>query len=419
MKVLWLTGALLPEATAQLAGSSTTSWNGTGSWILGAASALAQLPGIELYMAATSQLVSTLQKVTTSGIVSYAIPYGKGHFMPNKDYEAIMRTIRDEVQPDIVHIHGTEYSTGLAWVRACGVVHTVVSIQGMTSVYSRHFRGGMRLADILSTISFRDIIRGGILREQRRFSRRGRFEREILSSVAHVIGRTSWDRSQVWAINPNAHYHVNQETLRPQFYSASHWSLSQCTPHTIYVSQGEYPLKGLHQLIQALPLILRHYPDAQIRVAGKDPTLGGLAKNWWRRTGYGQYLLQRIKRFKVSEHITFTGPLGTEAVIEELLNSNVTVLPSAIENSPNSLGEAQMLGVPCIASYVGGVMDMMSHDEAHLYRFEEIEMLAEKVCRVFAGTDNAPDSTSIAAERHNPSSNAAQLLSIYRAILEE
>ena len=54
--------------------------------------------------------------------------------------------------------------------------------------------------------------------------------------------------------------------------------------------------------------------------------------------------------------------------------------PSSIENSPNSLGEAQLLGVPCIASDVGGVTDMIPNKECGIiYRFEEVELLAKHI----------------------------------------
>ena len=66
------------------------------------------------------------------------------------------------------------------------------------------------------------------------------------------------------------------------------------------------------------------------------------------------------------------------------LQSHVFVCPSFIENSPNSVGEAQLLGIPCIASFVGGVSDMVVDGETGLlYRFEEVEMLAAAVCRIF------------------------------------
>ena len=91
--------------------------------------------------------------------------------------------------------------------------------------------------------------------------------------------------------------------------------------------------------------------------------------------------------------------------------------PSAIENSPNSLGEAQLLGVPCIAAYVGGVPDMMRGCEDNMYRFEEAEMLAEKICETFSQKSNvAIINREIPLQRHNSKLNAEQMYRIYTSI---
>ena len=58
---------------------------------------------------------------------------------------------------------------------------------------------------------------------------------------------------------------------------------------------------------------------------------------------------------ELEDKVSFLGPLNAEQMKAEYLRSNVFLCPSSIENSPNSLGEAQMLGVPCVASYVGGI----------------------------------------------------------------
>ena len=112
----------------------------------------------------------------------------------------------------------------------------------------------------------------------------------------------------------------------------------------------------------------------------------------------------------------FTGNLNAEQMKSEYLNANVFVCPSSIENSPNSLGEAQILGTPCIASYVGGVMDMMKGNERNLYRFEEVSMLAAKICRIFANADKQIDMKTAAIQRHDPKMNSMQLLETYRMI---
>lgn len=417
MRILWLTGALLPEATAKIKGEELQQWNTTGSWILGAAAALTAMDDVELFMAATSQDVTELTRIETGRITSYAIPYGKGHFLENRDYDPYMKTIHDEVRPDIVHIHGTEYSHSLSYLRTCGNRHTVISIQGMTSVVHRYYHDGMTLSDIIKHISFRDLIRGGVLRDQKTFKKRGAFEQEMIRSVGHIIGRTSWDYAHTKAINPHIAYHYGGETLRNEFYTGKHWSYNGCQPHTIFMSQANVPYKGLHLLLKALPIILRSYPDTHVFIAGQDPTLGYQSSQWWRLTGYGRYIKSLIKELGLLEHVTFIGPKNAEEMKTELLHSNLYLCPSAIENSPNSLGEAQILGVPCVAAYVGGIMDMMKGNEENLYRYEDIEMMAEKICRVFSNKGTQPDLSAVARERHNPQKNVRDLLETYHCIM--
>ena len=103
----------------------------------------------------------------------------------------------------------------------------------------------------------------------------------------------------------------------------------------------------------------------------------------------------------------------------EYLFSNVFICPSSIENSPNSLGEAQILGVPCVSSYVGGIPDMIPNiDCGRLYRFEEVEILAQIICDIFAHTslENQNIMISTAKKRHDSYQNTETLISIYRNI---
>ena len=277
----------------------------------------------------------------------------------------------------------------------------------------------MSIQDIYNNFTFRDFLTGTILKGQKRFELRGIYEIEMLRMARHIIGRTSWDRSRIWAINPNAVYHFCNETLRPDFYDGDLWNYEKCEKHSIFLSQAGYPIKGLHQVLKSMPIILRHYPDTRIRVAGGDITKSLTFSERLRLSGYGKYIKRLIKKNGLEEKITFTGNLNGEQMKQEYLSANVFVCPSSIENSPNSLGEAQILGVPCVASYVGGVMDMMRGNEENLYRFEEVEMLAEKVCQIFANADNQIDMKGIAAKRHDPKSNSTNLLSIYKNISKQ
>lgn len=109
-------------------------------------------------------------------------------------------------------------------------------------------------------------------------------------------------------------------------------------------------------------------------------------------------------------------------MITEYLNANVYVLPSCIENSPNSLCEAQILGVPCISSICGGTADFINNNiDGLLYRCEEYEQLAQKIINIFNSGDKisniGKNAISKATIRHDRNNNAKELLKIFSDII--
>ena len=418
MKVLWISNIVFPEALSLLKGEGAL--KSSGGWLIGAAETLVKFHGIDLTVAAVSKDVSRLTRLEGQRITYYLLPYGKGNTRPNRDYEPMWRQVRDAVAPDVVHIHGTEFSHGLAFLSACGNKGVCVSIQGLVSAYYPYYCGGIPLKEICLSATPASLLRGGILRGRRSFKRRGECEKEIIRRTDHIIGRTSWDRARTWAIHPQAEYHHGGETLREEFYTGERWSYDGCRRHSLFLSQADYPIKGLHMVLKALPLIRNFYPDVQVRIAGTNTIRGNRLIERLKMSDYGRIVRKRIKEYRLQNCVTFTGALDGAGMREEYLHSNVFVCPSAIENSPNSLAEAQILGVPVIASYVGGVPDMMKGDEEHLYRFEEVEMLAFKICELFAkgGNIDTEPMRLEALRRHDPEKNARELMSIYQDIVQ-
>ena len=414
MNILWITNILFPEAEQLLIGNGEL--RASGGWMLGAANALLQNREVELTIATVSKKVKQLTKLEGKQITYYILPMGKGNLKFNLDYCHYWMTINAKVKPDVVHIHGTECSHGHAYMKTCSCENVVISIQGLTSAYYYYYYYGMTKTDIYLNLTFRDVLKGGILKGQRTFMQRSAYEVEMLRMAKHIIGRTSWDRARVWAINPDVEYHFCNEILRPEFYDGSQWKYELCCKHSIFLSQAQYPLKGLHQVLKAMPLILRQYPDAIIRVAGENIIKSSTFSEKLRLSGYGKYLKALMKKLKLEGRVIFVGNLNGAQMKQEYLKANVFVCPSAIENSPNSLGEAQILGTPCIASYVGGVMDMMMGNEENLYRFEEFEMLANKICRIFNANWSTTDMRFRAQNRHNSKVNSKQMYAIYQKV---
>jgi glycosyltransferase involved in cell wall biosynthesis len=409
MKVLWISNIVFPEAEILL--KRETRFNSSGGWLLGLANSLSQVPEIKLTVVTVSKIVTNITKLEGKLITYYILPH--------KNYSQYWSQIKKEEAPNIVHIHGTECPWGKSYVDECGAKNVVVSIQGLLSACSKFFYCGLKKSDILANITLGSILFGGTFASYRRFKKESKREIELLKQVSHIVGRTCWDKAHSWAINPDAKYHFCNEVLRTEFYDGSRWQYENCTKHSVFLSQAGYPIKGLHQFLKAMPLVLRHYPDTQIRIAGRDITKRDTLRNKRLFSEYSNYICKLIKKYSLEDHICFTGPLDANEMKKEYLKTNVFICPSIIENSPNSLGEAQLLGVPCISSYVGGVPDMIPCDSyGTMYRFEEIEMLAKMICDVFSKREflNQEEMIRGAAKRHDPIKNTQILVDIYMDI---
>lgn len=417
MNILWITNILFPEAVALLNGQEEL--KGSGGWLLGLAEALIESGHVKLTVAGITPLVNKVTMIRGDRIDYYAIPLYGGDKKYEKSFEVAYHDLYTQIKPDVVHIHGTEFPHSLAALRACGVKKTVISLQGIASVISRYYLAGLSYKDIICKPTLHSFLRMSLFQEKRGMEQRGLFEIQLIKEASNIIGRTTWDRSHVWAINPLAKYYHCNEVLRKEFYKGDVWNYNRCNSHSIFLSQGSYPLKGLHKVLEALPLVKRIYPDVCVRVAGPDITYGGGGlKERLKITTYGRIVVRLIKRNKIEDNVEFMGPLNADRMKQEYLRANVFVCPSSIENSPNSLAEAQMLGVPCVASYAGGIPDFMKGCEESLYRFDDVEMMAKKICDIMEkqGSIDTAQLQYAAKKRHSINEIVDNMLSIYSNI---
>lgn len=418
MRILWITNTIFPELSKSLGSKSPV----VGGWMYGLASAISN-HGISLTVV-TSRPNIVEHHTSINGTEYILLNRQKPVTEYDKSLENSWRKIIELVKPDVVHIHGTEYTHGLSLMKALPKLKYVISIQGLIGVYSRYYLGGISVKEIIKTITFRDIIkRDSILQAKNKFAIRGeKVENEYLRSASHFIGRTQWDYDHVKTINPKGIYHFCNESLREEFYHSPKWNIENKINYTIFLSQAAYPIKGLHKVLEAIHIMKKVYPNIKLRIAGDDITRQENFKDKFRAGGYSKYIKKLIDSFQLEDNIAFLGPLQAEAMIKEYINCHVFVCPSSIENSPNSLGEAQILGVPCIASYVGGVPDMVANREnGLLYRFEEVEMLAQRINEIFSNDELAKKLShggiQTATERHNREYNAENTIEIYKNIM--
>lgn len=356
-------------------------------------------------------------------IIYYMVPT-KSMYRTDSHQVELCKEVLKRFTPDLIHIHGTEYSLAKAVCMANeGNARIVANIQGLAGPYTRYADGGLSLWDKLTNITPQDIYRGTLLLYAKQsFRHRTECENYVIKRITDIVGRTQWDHDHAVTVNPHIRYHFLNETLRDSFYAPPIWQYENCMKHSIFVSNSGTALKGAHQVLKALPIILRQYPDTVVNFCGCK-AMSNEWKTLLKFQGYHLYLRRLVKRLKVEKHVNFLGSLTEQKMKQAFLDANVYVMPSAIENSSNSLCEAQILGVPVVASYCGGIPTLVDDGKTgYLYRYEEVEMMAQSIIRLFEKQDVTELSKAemhIARMRHDRLVNASRLVEIYKNVLDK
>lgn len=362
LKILWICNIMLPVIARELGCESS---NKEG-WLSGLCDTIlerSQENGIELHVAypvSESEDGSTHTVRTKQGtLYAYGFYEDVNHAEKyDETLEERIYKIIEKVKPNVIHCFGTEYAHTLAAAKCSAYrEHLLIGMQGVCQAIAKAYMADLP-EDVQNSVTFRDWLKKDSIKEQQqKFVLRGEREAQILTLAGNVTGRTEFDRYYVKKCNSNAKYFTMNETLRPCFYEGQ-WEHDKCESHTIFLSQGDYPLKGLHYLLLAAGRLQEKYPDLQIRIAGNSLVNYRTLKDKIKISGYGKYLRRLIKENGLENRVSFLGKLSAEEMKAEYLKCGLYVCCSSNENSPNSLGEAMLLGVPCVAADVGGISSL-------------------------------------------------------------
>ncbi len=415
MKILWLCNIVLPDFSQEFGIKK----NPFGGWMTGMLHELEKREDMDISLCFPIFDSKRLKDGRYNGHEYYTFLCDMDTVTYSVEMVETFERILEKSRPDIVHIWGTEYSHSAAMLRACinknKLDRAVVNIQGLVSVFCTHYLSGipgeywkLKLSNSTS-----------MEEDQRLFEKHGKCEIESIRTVKHVIGRTDWDRACTEAVNPGVNYHFCNEILRDSFYAeAGTWKYEKCRKHSIFVSQASYPIKGFHYLLQALPVVIQKFSDTHVYVAGADILT--------RRDEdpYAFYLDKLIKCLGLMDHITFLGSIDEVQMIEQYRDANVFVSASTVENESNSLSEAKMIGVPSVASFVGGVCDRIDPGwDGFLYPHDEPAMMAYYICKIFGNKNDlcsrlSENSVKKSADLNDPKKAADCNAAIYREIAE-
>lgn len=348
------------------------------------------------------------------------------YIFPKKNCEKIdyWTEIINCYKPDVIHAYGTEGKHNYLLLKNHNEIPILVSLQGIITEYEHHYYAGIDFSTMLRYTTLKDIlVPTGFFSGRRSFIRRSKFEKETLKLARYVEGRSTWDRVSALNINPDLEYYFCPRMVRAPFYKEK-WSVDKMERHSILVHQAHYPIKGLHFVLEALGKLKMKYPDVKLYVAGKDILHPEKLSRRLMPGGYAQYLKHLIKINQLEEIIHYTGFLSAEQLAKKLTEVNAVVIPSSIENAPNSLAEGEIVGTPTIATFVGGNMDMLEHNkDGFLYCYNEPNMLAEYLTQIFESDELAKKisehARTTARKRHDPEVLEKTILDIYNTLISK
>jgi len=422
MRILWITHDLFDVFLPYVKGKPTKG----GSWIAPLFYRLKNDPEVQLG-SITPVLNGAAQKKEIDDIIYYSISVVKNENVRNMNIGLVSRYLRaiNDFKPDIIHVHGTEKNFGLLRKYIDTDIPVVCSIQGIVSPCYDNLKISVAGIGIKKYRSLKNRLgRGGVSFALRKWRHYTQTEREIYRINNYFIGRTMWDRAQLMSLHPGAAYFHGEELLRDEFYTPK-WEIDRCERHRIFVSSAASPLKGFHVLLKAAALLKQDYPGLKIvaplsAVNSKFSSMN----NYLFSEDYANFLQHQIKELGLDKHVIFKKKLSAAEMVLEYRNAHAFILPSFIENSPNSLGESMMIGVPSVACSVGGVLSIVKDNESSLlFPPGDHVLLAWQIRRIFSDDALAMkisrEARMVAQRRHHIMQVTQQYLTIYSNIIEQ
>lgn len=405
MKVLWF------SPTPSLFNPKSNTHNG-GGWVASLEKIVHKDKNIQLAVA--FEFGGDSNKYCKDTAVYYTIDNKKGRIQTSESFEVsklkrCLEIIRD-YKPDIIQIFGSENYFG----KICQ--HTnkpvVIHIQGSMPPYRNAlFPQAMSKYDFLFTkgLSLRYRFMGW--NSDKSFHRNELLEINTFRSCNYFMGRTDWDHNLVKIYHPEAKYYHVEEALRDSFLNGNttwHYDANRC--HHVIVSVISNPwYKGFDLILKTAKLL------KEILQLDFEWQVYGFRNPKFFEHKYG------IKSEDVNVRVM--GTASKEQLVEALCNASCYVHSSYIDNSPNSLCEAQILGVPVLATHVGGISSLIENGSTGiLFPANDPFTLAVHIQNIVASetisVSLSEAGKKAALARHNPDEILRTLLSAYKDIID-
>ncbi|HEY4061350.1 MAG TPA: glycosyltransferase family 4 protein [Puia sp.] len=369
-------------------------------WILMLAKAVTNA-GHRLTILTPSPKTDSLQKLNTPhGYEVIILPYKGGALHLLSLFQTQIRTVKRYLRStperyDLIHVHGTEaaYASSLTGMDT----PSIISIQGIMTLYRAELTKKLSKRFLYWTIS-------------------SFYERKEVRTFRHFFCRTDWDRQFIRSHNNQADISVCWEILRPEFFDYTH----PFTGNDILFMGGDNPLKALDHGLKAFDLLLANVRAAKTP-GGKRAIRLHIVGSTNPATVREIIATAGLTNIRYEEDILIHGSLNAREILEIYKSCFCLYHPSLIDNSPNSVCEAQVAGLPVIANRVGGVPSLISGGLTGMLVEKEdldthVRALALLYNDLILQQQLSGNARIIARQRHDPSAILADTLSTYQKI---
>lgn len=164
--------------------------------------------------------------------------------------------------------------------------------------------------------------------------------------------------------------------------------------------------KGVDLLVEAWGILSGDRPRSLV-VYGSDAG----------EPGYGAMLRDKLAQF---DNVAWPGAFKRPEVWQILSEMDVLVVPSRwVENSPNTILEAQAVGVPIVGSNLGGVAEMVQHEGNGLvFAVDDAQDLARQLQRLLDEPELLDRLRRSPMSFKNMETSLDETIDVYEAVLE-
>ncbi len=202
---------------------------------------------------------------------------------------------------------------------------------------------------------------------------------------------------------PPTYYPVDSERFRPNGRKRSN-----LCPQILYAGRLEIR-KGVMDLLEAIPLVLKEFPTAHFNFVGGD-------------AGVRHLMDRRIPELGCAGNMTFTDQVDRHGMVKYYQGADLCVFPSLWENFAFVALEAMACGETVVATRVGGFVEMIEDGVSGvLCNPEDAQDLAAKIIQVLKDRESnermGREARKKMVETYSMEKKAQQMVEIYKGLL--